>query len=107
MILQYRYIYIDTLGRGDKWIHIYRYMGKEKYRSLYTGVYIGYIREFMYLFFYIYLLSLFLSLLYIFIFFWKRRKKKIYIRMGGRVAEWQAWQSKNKYLYTKGNLEIQ
>jgi hypothetical protein len=27
--------------------------------------------------------------------------------MVGRVAEWQAWQSKYKYLYTKENLEIQ
>ena len=67
---------------------------------------LGYIREFMYLFFYIYLLSLFLSLLYIYIFFGREELKR-YIRMGGRVAEWQAWQSKNKYLYTKGNLEIQ
>ena len=69
---------------------------------------LGYIREFMYLFFYIYLLSLFLSLLYIYLFFLEEKNKKdIYIRMGGSVAEWQAWQSKNKYIYTKGNLEIQ
>ncbi len=77
------------------------------YRSLYTGVYIGYIREFMYLIFYIYTLSLFLSYLYLFFIFGRERKKDIYIRMVGRVAEWQAWQSKNKYLYTKENLEIQ
>ena len=55
---------------------------------------------------FIYTLPLFLSLLYIFIFFGREELKR-YIRMGGRVAEWQAWQSKNKYLYTKGNLEIQ
>jgi len=81
------------------------------YRSLYTGVYIGYIREFMYLIFYIYTLSLFLSYLYLFFIFGRERKKDIYIRCKswkeGRVAEWQAWQSKNKYLYTKENLEIQ
>ena len=77
------------------------------YRSLYTGVYIGYIREFMYLFFYIYTLSLFLSYLYLFFIFGRERKKDIDIRMVGRVAEWQAWQSKYKYLYTKENLEIQ
>ena len=81
------------------------------YRSLYIGVHIGYIREFMYLFLYIYLLSLFLSYLYLFFIFGRERKKDIYIRCKswkvGRVAEWQAWQSKYKYLYTKGNLEIQ
>ena len=81
------------------------------YRSLYIGVHIGYIREFTYLFLYIYLLSLFLSYLYLFFIFGRERKKDIYIRCKswkvGRVAEWQAWQSKYKYLYTKGNLEIQ
>ena len=61
----------------------------------------------MYLFFYIYTLSLFLSYLYLFFIFGRERKKDIYIRMVGRVAEWQAWQSKYKYLYTKENLEIQ
>ena len=79
------------------WIHI----------GVYTGAYIGYIREFMYLIFYIYTLSLFLSYLYLFFIFGRERKKDIYIRMVGRVAEWQAWQSKYKYLYTKENLEIQ
>jgi len=59
----------------------------------------------MYLLFYIYTLSLFLS--YLYIIFGRERKKDIYIRMVGRVAEWQAWQSKYKYLYTKENLEIQ
>ncbi len=77
------------------------------YRCFYTGVYIGFIREFMYLFFYIYTLSLFLSYLYIIFFFGRERIKDIDIRMVGRVAEWQAWQSKYKYLYTKENLEIQ
>ena len=59
------------------------------YRSLYTGVYIGYIREFMYLFFYIYTLSLFLSYLYIIYFFWKREKERYRYKdgwKGGRVA---------------------
>jgi hypothetical protein len=57
------------------------------YRSLYTGVYIGYIREFMYLFFYIYLLSLFLSLLYIFIFFGREERKRYIL---GWVEGWQS-----------------
>ena len=67
----------------------------------------------MYLIFYIYTLSLFLSYLYLFFIFGRERKKDIYIYIRckswkeGRVAEWQAWQSKNKYLYTKENLEIQ
>ena len=61
----------------------------------------------MYLIFYIYTLSLFLSYLYLFFIFGRERKKDIDIRMVGRVAEWQAWQSKYKYLYTKENLEIQ
>jgi hypothetical protein len=61
----------------------------------------------MYLLFYIYTLSLFLSYLYLFFIFGRERKKDIYLRMVGSVAEWQAWQSKYKYLYTKENLEIQ
>ena len=70
----------------DTYIQIH---GEREIQSLYTGVYIGYIREFMYLFFYIYLLSLFLSLLYIFIFFGREELKRYIYKdgwKGGRVA---------------------
>ena len=76
------------------------------YRSLYWSLYRIHTR--IHVFILLYILTFFIPFFIIYIyFFWKRRKKKIYIRMGGRVAEWQAWQSKNKYLYTKENLEIQ
>ena len=82
------------------------------------GLYIGVINRSLYrihtrirVLILIYIYSFFIPFLLIFIFYFWKREKERYIRCKswkeGRVAEWQAWQSKNKYLYTKENLEIQ